>query len=303
LATPPDLPAVHDDFEKLRYTALLDVWKQERAAALEALTEERKLVEKRRDEQLANENALRAAVHGAYLDVAKAAAERSLQRATFVTGAAGTMATIYSGLLALVYSVSKEGTSPLPAYGMYPAVFLGISLVLSTAYIAYITRSFRAGRHLRNGLGPGLQEERLATFLDWAISSSYRRAGALRTAVVSLGIGVALTPLPFLRLAEASATRLIQFGGGILVAYLLLFEGILWWRSRRSKAAENDVRPTRLSWYRRNAQRIRTRWNDLRGGKPPDAAEEQPPTAVAAPPEGAPAGGSAEPAAPETPHA
>lgn len=278
MTTSPECPGaeLHKyKLEELHYSAVVDAWKRERAAELEARAEESKLIEQRLDDQVATENALRAAVHGAYLDVAKASLERSLQRATFVTGAAGTMATIYSGLLALVYSVSKEGAAPMPASGIGPAAFLGLSLVLSTVYVAFINRSFRDGRHLRSGLGsPLLQERRLATFLDWSIGGSYRRAWALRTSVLSLGVGVALTPLPFLELSELEQWRLIGFGAGILVVNVLV-EWVRWWRSERPKPAKDSARPQGAKaaspalWYRRlpGVLRIRERIRRRREGR------------------------------------
>lgn len=227
---PPEEGGDAAKLAELRYAAVLEVWKQEQA-------EKRELAQKRTDEEFATENELRATVHGAYLEVATAALERGLKRATFVTGAAGTMATIYTGLLALVYSVAKDSLSPMPASGIGAAAFLGISFVLSTVYVAFINRSVGDGRHLPTGIGsPQLQEDRLATFIEWTIGSGLRRAWALRSSVFSLGIGVALTPVPFLRLAEWQRWCLIAVGAVILLGKLVHE----WVTSRRTAAAEDE---------------------------------------------------------------
>lgn len=106
---------------------------------------------------------------------------------------------------------------------MGPAVFLGLSLVLSVFYAAYLSEVKRPGRYLPTGLGPALQEARMVTFVAWVAEGVLLRAWALRLSVLSLGIGVALTPVPFLDLTEDSRWRWIGTGG-VLFALALLWE-------------------------------------------------------------------------------
>lgn len=216
-APPEGLAGTALELEKLRYQALLDLWKAEIEAERLKEAERWKLAETRRDERVKAEDALRAAVHAAYLDASKNGLERSLKRVNFVTAGAAAIATTYTGLLALVFSVSGQVARPMPATGMGPAVFLGVSLVLSVFYAAYLSEVKRPGRYLGSGLGPVLQEVRMVTFVAWVAQGVLLRAWALRLSVLSLGIGVALTPLPFLDLTEASRWKLIGLGVFLLV--------------------------------------------------------------------------------------
>lgn len=232
---PPAPPATHeriaDALATLEYQALLDDWKSrslhERTQALERW----RLVESRRDVRVQVEDTLRAAVHGAYLDVAKTSLERSLKRANFVTAGAGAIATTYTGLLALVFSVSGQQPVPMPATGIGPPLFLGLALVLSVAYAAFLSESRRSGRHLPTNVSPALQERRLVIFVGWVTRTTLERAWALRLSILSLGIGVALMPLPFLDLPVRLQWWLIATGGGaILLSALGELAG--WYRKR-----------------------------------------------------------------------
>jgi len=209
------------DEVKARYQAQIDEvkasWRDR--AAHEA--EEWKLTEARRDGRIAAEDALRAAVQSAYLEVAKGTLDRALKRAEFLTAAAGAIGTSYAALLGLVYSASADTPNPLPAAGIGPALFLGLAFVLSAFYISYIRVGISTGRALPAGLGVEMQEERLLFFIKWITDSALERAWALRTAIVSLGIGVALTPLPFLQLDETTRWQLIGAGAVLFVIVLV----------------------------------------------------------------------------------
>jgi hypothetical protein len=218
---PPTVQPTGSEVElaKLRYQAELDEvnarWRDEVTAEIE----EDKRTADREDSWTAAEDKLREAVHAAYLEVAKGSLERSLSRANFVTAAAGAIATAYTGLLGLVYSGS--GARALPGHGVWPAVFLGLAFVLSAFYVAYQRPGWRAGSFLPRGTGTQLEEERLALFVEWVGRRTNRNAWAIRTAVVSLGIGVALTPLVFLSLTEGQRLLVVYGSFGLLALYLV----------------------------------------------------------------------------------
>jgi hypothetical protein len=159
---PPADAGDQPDFKKIRYQAQIDEVKARLQAQIDEIkarwrdhashsAEEWKLTEARRDGRLAAEDALRAAVQSAYLDVAKGTLDRALKRAEFLTAAAGAIGTSYAALLGLVYSAGGDTPRPLPATGIGPALFLGLALVLSAFYVAYIRVSASTGRVLPAG--------------------------------------------------------------------------------------------------------------------------------------------------------
>jgi len=219
LPKPPTHPeSASTDFAKLLYQAQLDAAIARYQAELDEFKarqrdiaandlEEQKLEAAQSTNSFAAEDALRLAIQAAYLDVAKGSLERSLKRANFVTAAAGTIGTSYAGLLGLVYTLSGSTPRPLPLYGIAPTIFLGISFLLSAYYVAYIRTSEVQGDFLPAGIGSsGLQQRRMLFFLKWASKGVLQRAAYLRWAVICLGVGIALLPLPFLaRSPEAAA--------------------------------------------------------------------------------------------------
>jgi hypothetical protein len=177
-----------------------------------------KLQNERADKELATEDALRLAVQAAYLEVGKGVLDRAVKRAEFVTTAAGAIGTSYAGLLALVYSVSNnKAAARLPIWGIAPGVFLGFAIMLSVFYVAFVRGGTTTGNYLPRATNADGQEERLLFFLGWVTKSVLERVWALRTAVVSLGVGVALTPLPFLTITDGYALGAIIIGAIIVV--------------------------------------------------------------------------------------
>src|SRR4051812_21319004 len=81
---------------------------------------------------------LRASIHAAYIEVQKAKIDRTLGAADAVTRAAGAIATIYTGLLALDYSVGRDPPRPLPARGIAPAMFLALAFFFSVVNVGFI---------------------------------------------------------------------------------------------------------------------------------------------------------------------
>ena len=65
------------------------------------------LKHRREDAALAVEWTLFEAVHAGYITVAQSSLDRSVQRGTYVVTAAGSIVTLYTGLLALRFSASK----------------------------------------------------------------------------------------------------------------------------------------------------------------------------------------------------
>jgi hypothetical protein len=139
----------------------------------------------------------------AMYSVASGSIERARAGAELVQKASAAIAALYTAVLALVFSVTDN---PLPLRGVLAPFFLGLAVVLSTAYIAYLgpTRGFTPGPVPILGLEPK-SFERLNTFIRVASKVATRRSYALRASVVSLGVGLIYIAAPFISFTHASS--------------------------------------------------------------------------------------------------
>jgi hypothetical protein len=162
-----------------------------------------------------------AAIHTAYLDVAKGSLDRAIQRGNTLTAAATVIATADSGLLALRFSADKG--QPLPAYGFASLIFLAISMLCNGIYAAFLSReqkNLSLGELLPSAVGTTeIRQQRLTTFFQWTFAGVLARSWALRTGVVSLGLAIALIPLPFA--TRNWATIAIGVAGVVLALWLI----------------------------------------------------------------------------------
>ena len=149
------------------------------------------------------------AFNGAMVDVAKAAIDRARGGADFVQKAATAVFALYTGALTLAFSVSD---APLPARGILPSLFLGMAIVLSSGYLAYLTRAESVPDPDPADGTPQAQLEYTRTFLSWIAGSVMNRSYFLRSAVVALGLGVVVLPAPFLALPSATTTPTCEQG-------------------------------------------------------------------------------------------
>lgn len=136
----------------------------------------------------------RTLVDTAMLEVATAGIDRSRDSAKFIQTAAAALMGAYTGLLALVFSVTER---QLPLRGVYAATFLAASIALAVGYLAFVLRSRDMAGYVP---GPSLVETQLrrtAKFLEWTNAAVTRRAWALRASVLAFGVGVAFIPAAF----------------------------------------------------------------------------------------------------------
>jgi hypothetical protein len=133
----------------------------------------------------------------ALIEVAKGGIDRSRANAETVQKAAGAIGTIYTGILGVTFSVTSR---PLPTRGVLPAVFLGIAVALSTAYLAYMSRREDVTEHSLDAGRTGLagQFERVTFLLRWVRRTVRRRGWLLRSSVIGLALGVVLLPVAFI---------------------------------------------------------------------------------------------------------
>jgi hypothetical protein len=132
--------------------------------------------------------------HEKIAELAGGSIERSRDSAKYVQTAAAWIATLYTGLLALVFSVTEN---PLPLRGVYAAGFLGLAVALAAAYLAFIgnpgkLRMYEGGASLTEQ-----QMNRTGFLVKWINASVRDRRWAIRASVVCLAIGVAFIPVAF----------------------------------------------------------------------------------------------------------
>lgn len=158
---------------------------------------------KRIDESIAKVKALfdadltnAAQFHQYLLDLAKSSVERARAGADALQKAAAAIATLYTGILGVAFSVANR---PLPLRGLLSPVFLGLAVVLSTAYLAYLSpKEEDIPAPKRDQRYDFAALARTNAFIEATRKTVMRRASVLRGSVLALGMGVAFLPLPFL---------------------------------------------------------------------------------------------------------
>jgi hypothetical protein len=236
----PPLPDVGASDERLEF------WKLRYASELQETADRRKGLDPVRSDtekaEGAHDFAVRLEIVKAYLDVAKAAPERSKAAAQFVQTAASAVGTIYTGLLALSFSGAASAVR-LDPRALAPGLFLGLAIVLATAFLAFITH----GRPSKAPEGSGdletAQAARLNAFIEWSRELVLRRVYFLRAGVISLGLGVALLPVPLIDPHQLS-TRAVGWLSAFGLAFTLVVPSLYSVARRASKALSGWILPT-----------------------------------------------------------
>lgn len=130
--------------------------------------------------------------------------ERARSAAELVQKASAAVVTLYTGTLALVFSVTDN---PLPSRGILAPLFLGAAVVLSTAFVAYLgpTSGFQRGPAPAQGLEPKAFQ-RLNTLIRVSNGIATRRSWCLRASVVALGVGLVYIAVPFISFETEAKT-------------------------------------------------------------------------------------------------
>ncbi len=134
--------------------------------------------------------------------LAVGAVERSRAGAEVVQKASAAIVTLYTGLLGFVFVASDN---PLPTRGVLAPVFLGLAVVLSTAYLAYVdaNRDTTSGPSQVRGAEPKIIA-RLNATVEAASRIATRRSYLLRASVIALGMGLVYIALPFVTIGTAT---------------------------------------------------------------------------------------------------
>jgi hypothetical protein len=147
-------------------------------------------------EETKTDNASLAAFEAQMYGVAVGGLDRAKNGATVVQTASTAIAALFTGVLGFVFSA--QGTT-FPLRGLITPLFLGVAVVLSTFYLAFITPAYTVLRTWpgAKSLGENVQD-RIDFIGDYVERVIRRRSWALRAAVVALAVGLVGMALPFI---------------------------------------------------------------------------------------------------------
>jgi hypothetical protein len=129
------------------------------------------------------------------LATSAASIDRARKGAEFVQTASAGLGVLYTGVLTFMFSAAAN---PLPLRGVIPTFFFAVAVVAATFYLSFLTDPSTIDEP--NIVGTPTQRALImANFLTrWTRNVTRNRVGALRAAVMSLAVGVALLPIGFI---------------------------------------------------------------------------------------------------------
>ena len=141
-------------------------------------------------------------MHDRYYDLAFGSLDRSKFAAETIQKASAAIAALYTGVLALVFSVTDN---PLPLRGIIAPIFLGVAVVLSSVYLTYLVTPPRIDPawDLQSAAREKKAYARLNTFIDDTSAIVKRQIELLGCSVSALFVGLAAIALPFLGVPQA----------------------------------------------------------------------------------------------------
>lgn len=153
-------------------------------------------------------------IYTSYVEAAKAGIDRAKARGELVQTAAAAVATLYTAVLALSYAADAQR---LPIRGVIPAIFLGLAIVLSIAYVSFVTKPGEADTFEGQGNLRGALDQQRNLFILWCRDIELRRRGLLQLSVIALAGGVVFLPLPFLDMSNGAAWRAAGIGAAAVL--------------------------------------------------------------------------------------
>ena len=196
--------------KKILYQAQVDVIKANHEAAIAKAKAEldAEIVSDTADWE--NEFIQAQSVQNAYLEVAKGTLDRAAAKANFVQGAAVAISGAYVAVLGLSFAGSQG--SPLTARGIVPTLFLSLAILFAAAYSSFLTKLDDVQILSSDGTLIDSQRQRRNSFIVWARTPALARRYLLQTAIISLGLGTLLLPIPYLEIPDQIAICLTVFG-------------------------------------------------------------------------------------------
>jgi hypothetical protein len=142
-------------------------------------------------------------LHKAYIEAAKASVDRLQRRAELLQGAAVAIGTLYTGMFGYFFitadaDAATQITDRLETRGIIPVVFLGATIMLAMASIAFRTPPGKGGAATNPAeVLPYVESER-NRFVGWVTHASWWQILLNQLSVVSLGFAVATLPIAFI---------------------------------------------------------------------------------------------------------
>lgn len=166
---------------------------------------------KRTEEEIARKKALTDAdlalqqeYYKAVLEVGKGSIERARSSAEIVQKSSAAIVTLYTGVLALAFSVTDN---PLSEKALFSTVLLGLAIVLSTAFLAYVPSPGDSDTPDSAGDEQQLGERLTNMFVRWNRDVALNRGHLLRASVIALAGAVLLLPAPFIAIGAKEGPR------------------------------------------------------------------------------------------------
>jgi hypothetical protein len=182
------------------------------AAALEKYKAELAAIQKQLDDDAAAVKGVRdaestafAAYSDAILEVAKGSVERARAGAEIVQKSAAAIAGVYTTVLGVAFSVTEN---PFPSRGLTSLILLGLSIVLSTAYLSYLTNSRALAGGFQSSALPRVNiMRRVGGFVDWTRAITRRRSYLLRASIVALALSLPFLAAPFISIGKVEVEK------------------------------------------------------------------------------------------------
>jgi hypothetical protein len=216
-------PAI--EVKKIRYQAWVECEKAKFLAEIEAKKldfEREKLDFEREKSDIAYYYTVKQKIYESYLEIAKGQIAQANFRAEFIQKASAAITSAYTAILGFSFAFSKDAMNPLPVRGLLPSFFAGLSLVLATAYIAFVTQPEKIkGSAIEPGTEGDLRTKR-NTFIKWTrIAAGYERRKFIQYAVFSLGMSIFFLPSAYINMTDGLA---IFIGAFVLfIGWFIIF--------------------------------------------------------------------------------
>lgn len=243
----PKIPATPQDSTQAQATlelfkAKLEVVKAQRQAEIDREQAHKSEIVDKEKTDYENYCSVTQEINKGYIEVAKGAIDRSIQRADFTQKVAVAAGTVYTGVLALSFVAETGKGTPLPVTGMIPAVFFGFSFFLSAAYVSFLTNPAGVKPKPPEGTLMGDAISQRDTFIIWTKAAVINRMHIQQASIVSLGFGILCFPLPYLLVPNNVLWWLLGAGLALTVLIPLVFHLVELF-AKRNTAQDDTLTP------------------------------------------------------------
>lgn len=131
----------------------------------------------------------------ARMELAREGVARSRAAAELVQKASVALATVYTALLGLAFSVAER---PLNTNALVPAIFIGLGIVCPVVYSGFVTATQTTSTWEPKQVRAPRRWEQVNAFTDEVNRLVSTRSWWLRAGITATAVGLVLIPIPFL---------------------------------------------------------------------------------------------------------